>query len=195
MLSARASGYAPSVRVVWALFLLTIASWPWARAEAQASAELDDPRGGQRLFVASPGEVVLSGEEVERRCEAPCLLHLPRGRYHLSHRTLGVSADLRVGRFPLVARAQGRSDLGLGLGIAAVLVSLGAAGTALGVDGSNPEGCIRGGPCEGAFIGVLVPAGVALILGIVLIFDSGGELTVQELTHLPEISHHDRDPL
>jgi hypothetical protein len=81
------------------------------------------------------------------------------------------------------------------LGIAAVLASLGAAGTALGIDGSNPAGCIRGGPCEGAFIGVLVPAGVALILGIVLIFDSGGELTVQELTHLPELSHHDRDPL
>lgn len=161
-----------------------------ARAQEQGG-ELGDPRAGERVFVATPGHVTLDaavGDDAD--CEAPCLFHLQLGHYHLEHE-IGISGDFDVASFPLVIEAHPRSDLELGLGIAAVGVALGAAAIALGVDASGEHGCVRGGPCDTGLVAVMIPSGVALVIGLVLIFDSGGELSVQAVRRLPGRDRHD----
>jgi hypothetical protein len=74
-----------------------------------------------------------------------------------------------------------------------VVVGLGVAATAIGLDAGDAMGCVRGGTCQSGFVAAVIPAGVVMLLGVVLIFDAGGELSVQEMRRLPTRDHHDAD--
>lgn len=165
--------------------MLLVLGWLLVSSAAAQPAGLDAPGDGERIHVVTPGEVRLEGPAAERRCTAPCLLHLPAGRYHVVHETLGLSGDVTLDRWPLVVAAQPLNALELGLGIAAVAIGLAAGGVALGLDASRESACIRGGTCEGWFFGLLVPAAVVLVIGVVLVLDAGGEITAQAVPTLP----------
>lgn len=153
-------------------------------ASAQASLELGDPSGGARVFAHGEGDHVHftwrgEGEERSHDCVSPCTAYLEAGRWHARYEELALDTDLTVTRHVVVLEPSGRSDLELGLGLAFVGAALIVAASAIGVDEAR---CLRGETCEPWVPALLIPSGVALLVGVIMTLDAGGELQATSIT-------------